>query len=477
MDRRRSSLQLFLLGGLLLGAFVLTRAASAQALPAACPNGGPDYAPFGVSEFQPVDIGTPMLRHTLSGPNSTCNDGSPAVMYLRPATAYYSGPQLPPNAQEPERWVIFFDGGGGCGTEDECLQRWCGISGFNTAGKMSSLGAYDAIPGATGIFNRNPAVNAFAGYNQVLLSYCSSDNWIGSESHASLAPSSGPTYDIEFQGEAIVLDAFDTLVAGAAPDSAIAQQYWNDVMPTLLSAEEIVLVGESAGGGGLRHHVDRIRDWLLGQMAPETRIVAVVDAGAPVGLFGSAIDWSDPSSPASYTDYLMSQVEPRVRDFWGAEDSALDASCLDPAWTAAHNAVGSHPQICLDTTYTLFEHITTPLFLRQDINDTLARERYADWALVPNLPTFWALQFSQNAALPGWAALEPPLQPHGVFGPRCNQHVSVLTNDFYTHTVTPAAGALSFHDLVVNWMAGAAPTTQIQVDAIAGPMYSASFCP
>jgi hypothetical protein len=55
--------------------------------------------------------------------------------------------------------------------------------------------------------------------------------------------------------------------------------------------------------------------------------------------------------------------------------------------------------------------------------------------------------------------------------------VSVLTNDFFTHTVTPVAGALSFHDLVVNWMAAAAPTTQVQVDGVAGPMYSPSFCP
>jgi hypothetical protein len=39
-----------------------------------------------------------------------------------------------------------------------------------------------------------------------------------------------------------------------------------------------------------------------------------------------------------------------VRGFWGADDSALDQSCLDPVWAADHNLAGSHPQVCYDTT-------------------------------------------------------------------------------------------------------------------------------
>ena len=450
----------------------------AQPLPAACPNGGPNYAPFGIGEFLAGDVGTPMLRHTLTGTNAECNDGSPAIMYLRPSSAYYTGPRLPNPEQHPERWLIVFHGGGGCGSADQCLERWCGIPGFNRAGKMSTLGAFDATPGRRGIFKRNPALNRFAGYNQVLINYCSSDNYIGSESHVGLVPTAGPTYDIEFQGEAIVRDVFQTLVAGAAPDAGPALTFWNDVMPSLLTAEEIVLAGESAGGGGLRHHLDSIRQWLLTQMAPETRIVGVIDAGVPPALSGAAIDWTSLASPpVDYTDYLLTALEPRAHGFWGANASAIDQSCLNPAWAAAHNAVGSHPEICLDTTYTLFEHITTPVFVRQDINDTLARDRYTLWDLLPNLPTFWSEQFLQTNALPAFAGLEPPVVARGAFGPKCNQHVSMLSDDFFRHTITPVAGALSFHDLLDNWMNGALPSAQVQVDVLAGPAYSQSFCP
>jgi hypothetical protein len=53
---------------------------------------------------------------------------------------------------------------------------------------MSSLGAPDAIKGS-GIFDvlpgglGSPLVNSFRDYNHVLVHYCSSDNWIGSQSH------------------------------------------------------------------------------------------------------------------------------------------------------------------------------------------------------------------------------------------------------------------------------------------------------
>ncbi len=464
-----------------LACLFATTPAVSQPLPASCPNGGPNYTPFGMSQFLPGDTGTPMLRHTLSDPASICNDGSPAILYLRPATAYYSGPALAPHQQWPERWVIFFDGGGGCGSADECLERWCGISGFDRAGKMSTLGAYDAIPGNHGIFRRDPAINHFAGYNHVILHYCSSDSWIGSETHSALQGAAGPSYDIEFQGEAIVRDAFRSLVAGVGPDPLVAQTFWSDPLPSLLSAEEIVLVGESAGGNGLRHHADRIRNWLLGQMAPETRIVAVVDAGAPVALYDPAITWGNPlavpGAPADYTDFLQNWATPRIRTFWGADNSALDASCLDPAWAAAHNAIGSHPDICLDTTYTLFEHITTPLFLRQDLSDPLSLPRYADWALVPDLPTFQALQYAQSTAVPSHIGLEAPLAARGVFGPKCDRHVSIQNDTFFTHTTRPAAAGLSFHDLLVNWLLGVGPSSQVQWDFNPGPVYTPSICP
>jgi hypothetical protein len=401
-------------------------------------------------------------------------------MYLRPPGAHYTGPQLPQQVLEQERWVIVFHGGGGCHDADGCYERWCGITGFDRAGKMSTLGAYDAIGGVQGILSRNPAVNAFAGYNQVLLNYCSSDNWVGSAVQTGLQPAAGPAYDIEFHGEAIVNDAFTQLLAGAAPDAGPAATYWNDVLPSLRTAEEIILVGESAGGGGLRHHLDRLEAWLRAEVfAPEVRIAGVVDAGMTPGLWDPAITWGAAGAPASYADHLLGMVRDS-HDLWGTDDTAIDASCLDPAYAAAHNAVGVHPEICYDTTYTLLNHITTPFFARQDINDPLGREKYMQWLLYPNGPAFTAAQAAQlvdTATLAG--GLEPIAVTPGVSGTHCQQHVTVLTGDFFSDTpVFPAGGpvGLSFHDLLWNWLNAAGPARQVQPDGIAGPPYTPSNC-
>ena len=85
---------------------------------------------------------------------------------------------------------------------------------------------------------------------------------------------------------------------------------------------------------------------------------------------------------------LVNFDEPVIRTFWEVDDSALDQSCLSPAWAPWHSLAGGHPQVCYDTTYTLLNHITTPFFLRQDINDPLGKTRYVAWALFPSTDDF-----------------------------------------------------------------------------------------
>jgi hypothetical protein len=442
-----------------------------------CANGGPTYVPFAQTEFKLGDTGTPLQRVVLTGPGSRCNDGTQAIMYIRPASAYHNGPQLLPNQLKQEKWVIDLEGGGGCRDEATCLARWCGLTGMDRASAMSTTDSYEALPGSRGIFRRDPAVNRFAGYNHVFINYCSSDNWIGSGAQ-SLA-SGGSTYDIEFNGEAIVDDAFTRLLdpAGLAPDQTT---FWSDALPSLRTADEIVLMGESAGGGGLRHHLDRLRERLVNEVYGQPRIVGLIDAGNPPAFWGPAITWGAPTAPTSYQDYLLNVSEPVVRTFWGVDDSALDASCLDPAFAAAHVADGgSHPQVCYDTTYTLFNHITTPFFVRQDINDTLAREKYALWQLFPNVPSYWTAQRGLLASLVGFAGrLEPLAVAPGVFGPNCGEHVSIHTNHFFGQAIRLPGGVAgtTFHDLVDDWMNGAA-AAEIQADGLAGPPYTPSFCP
>ena len=465
--------------------------ASAQTLsPALCPLGSPfNLNPTFTSYSGQAEI--PLLRRRIDVglyPDARCNDGSPAVMYIRPANAAYNqNPIVNPSS----KWLIFLDGGGGCHDADQCLlERWCGGGGrvFDRAGKMSSVNAPEAILGF-GIFSLSPPpgfVNQFAGYNHVLVHYCSSDSWTGSARLKGINTSTGIAYDIRFEGEAIVNAVIQTLLSGpvGADPGVDVEHLYRTPLPDLHDATEIVLAGESAGGGGLRHHLDRLNFDVLRPAIgnPQLKIRGVVDAGAPPGLWDPAISWADPYSPADYPHNLLTQLEPPMRSFWGANDSALDQSCLDPVWAANHY---SHPRDCYDTTYTLMNHITTPVFLRQDINDPLGKQRYVDWALYATSDDFWSAQFAQLGLFasytPAAGGLEPPLAAPGVQGIHCNRHVAIQTNDgFYRHHVTGAGVPVrSFQDLLVAWLAAPAGpnTVQIQADSLGLGAYSASFCP
>jgi hypothetical protein len=452
-----------------------------------CPAGSPFNLRPMFAPFAPGSPGFPMLRKTIDTalhPDALCNDGSPAVMYVRPGNH---------DPQEPvaTKWLIFFDGGGGCRDEDTCLlERWCSLSGriFDRAGKMSSKGAFEAIRSPGGIFDLTPGgglVNHFASYNHVLIHYCNSSQWIGSASKVGLTTSTGVTYDMEIQGEATVNAVIETLLSGpTTPDPSPVRDLFPYKLPDLDNATEIVFAGDSAGAGGLRNHIDRLYDWLHPLTGADIR--AVFDADFVPWKGDSGIIWTG-SPVADYADFLVSVTEPIVRSFWEADDSALDASCLDPLYAADHVAAGGvHPQICYDTGYTALNHITTPSFQRADINDPLQSEPYVAWHLYPLPDDYWLAIHDQFATFgtysPAGGGLEAPLGQTGVQAPHCRKHVAIKANEgfFRDHVSGPTYPVpLSFHDLVVNWINGVPAgndKVQIQEDNLGPGAYSASVC-
>ncbi len=463
--------------------------------PFLCPAGSPFT--YQIPNMRPPVAGDiPMLRHTIDQtdyPDARCNDDSPAVLYFRPANAAVAGnPIVTPTT----KWLVFFDGGGGCQDADDCLwTRWCSGSGrvapgiVDRAGKMSSLAAIPAMRSPGGIL-KNPAPAGqehFEEYNQVWVHYCSSDNGIGSDDKPGIAPATQPaggavTYDIAFRGEAIVNAVIDTLIQGTAtPDSPC---YYETALPDLHDATEILIGGESAGGGLVRHHLDRLRDWLAAEV-PGVTVRGVVDAGfTPDKSDTTVITWPA-TTPTSYADYLLNVSEPVVRTFWGADDSALDQSCLDAGWAADHNLAGSHPQVCYDTTYTQLNHVTTPAFARMDIDDPLGQQQYTFYGLYPTKDAYWLALYGQLQLFggygPGAGGLEPPDEEPGVQGPKCRRHVAIQTPDgFFRHTVAnPGVVGLPFYQLLVNWLANPAgiDTVQIQDDLAGVGLYTPSFCP
>src|SRR4029453_10421210 len=82
----------------------------------------------------------------------------------------------------------------------------------------------------------------------------------GSENKGGIPPvrqpvGGGVTYDIGFHGEAIVNAVIDTLIQGTATrDPGVG--FYDTCLPDLHDATEVLIGGESAGGGLVRHHID-----------------------------------------------------------------------------------------------------------------------------------------------------------------------------------------------------------------------------
>ena len=172
-----------------------------------------------------------------------------------------------------------------------------------------------------------------------------------------------------------------------------------------------------------------------------------------------------------------------MRDFWGVRRRGARPVLPRPGLEAAHDLAGGHPQVCYDTTYTLLNHITTPVFLREDINDPLGKQRYRRVQLYPATDNYWSDLFAQLQRFAGYSAtrggLEPPLGPPGIQGINCNQHVAVQTlNGFFRHRVTGSGvPPRTFHSLLYAWLVSGYASPQIQVDTLGVGLYTPSFCP
>ena len=137
----------------------------AQILPnikdtAYCPN-TPDGRP---RLPLPTKTSGDLQKIVLNAPGAVCNDGTPAIMYVRPARVGATEPDGP----SANRWLIHFEGGGTCTTFEECGVRWCGL-GFYTAHQMSSTFEENFIS-RNGLLNRN-GTNRLADRNLVMLNY------------------------------------------------------------------------------------------------------------------------------------------------------------------------------------------------------------------------------------------------------------------------------------------------------------------
>jgi hypothetical protein len=383
--------------------------------------------------------GTDLRRVTLHGALERCNDGSPAVFYIRSAT---------PGGGHEDDWLIWLEGGGGCRGPADCAERWCGVGGQRAYGahKMSSRYTHPAIFG-NGIFRQIPA-NRFKDWNMVVTYYCSSDNYVGSHT-IDVEPGSGhPGYKLQFNGQAILYGMLDRLRDGVTSDDGLA------TLPPIASTARVLFTGTSGGGEGAILNLDRAAGWA---------------ASVPVASFQGAIDArllpgvDDTTSLSPATKEFILAVEDAKGVF---RNDVADDSCA--AWHA-----GDDPRLCGDPTHVLLHHVAVPFYLHQDLTDPVVGPAW--FASMPAFTTatrtMLETQFLQRPSLveePAIAGVPAPT----VFAPRCRHHVGFESGAFYDNELQDAPDpATDIDTTLADWFEGLAPPSLI--DGVGGVVTTA----
>jgi hypothetical protein len=406
--------------------------------------------------------GTDLLRVDLDlavFPEARCNDGTAGIFFFRPAASVAG----------EARWVIQLQGGGGCGTPETCAQRWCSVGTNFGMTQMSSTLAPAGGTRADGILSRNPLhANPLADANHVFIRYCSSDNWSGRSGPVQVQttdPATGMAvqFKIGFQGQAIL----DAVIATIRYDGAAPPPYMvGDVavaLPDLDDAEEVVLAGASAGGGGVVNNADRIGDELRVHNPGLADYTAIIDSTFSPDR--ELLDWTTSTMCAAAGVCTWEDILAAGNTLY---DSHGDASC--DTWHAANDPARAY--LCNDTDHSVRNHLVTPMLVRMGLTDQLiGGNTVASGVTVPGLgpmtlPLFAELVHDELAALAqllvtAEEAAAIPVTP-ATYGPACPDHETLSTNvGVYGVTVEDAGVPYRMFDVFTAWKTGAAPTSAL----------------
>jgi hypothetical protein len=188
----------------------------------------------------------------------------------------------------------------------------------------------------------------------------------------------GTTNPVRFRLHFAGARIFDAAVATLRQDGAAALRYTlggaSSSLPDLDDASVVLLAGASAGGAGTIRNVDRFATTLRANNsacrsggACPLRVAALIDSILPMDR--SQLDWTltpvcTMGMLCSYAQYFQTQYQTGENVFQGVRN---DDTC--ESWHRA-NRPGEEWR-CMDDSYVLLNHITTPMFVRMGQTDML----------------------------------------------------------------------------------------------------------
>ncbi len=340
------------------------------------------------------------------GQQLRCVDGTRPLYHVDPAE--------PVDDAVPNDWVFFFQGGGSCGREggftggEDCWDKYSVPRGRDdmSAWVVDDTGVHVGPTLAIaegGILKRGAPEWKY--YNRVYVPKCTFDRAVGQTWRVGTTAASCPVgmdctdhfLDPDTQGkpENADGDAFNLAFNGWFVVQAILEDLsdgrevmdWSSgevkELPALSAAGQVLLAGHSAGAEHLSYILDRIH----GELGPETDVRGLFDARGWPGIdneearttgVGDMYDHNMGDVPfcqdclplpggvpplVSNRSYsadpfkLGSAIKLRD-DYWGAQP---DSSCVATS--------PANPWRCRHAVRVIYNHISTPFFLRQDQAD------------------------------------------------------------------------------------------------------------
>lgn len=376
-----------------------------------------------------VSSGGEFSKVTLQSDAAICNDGSSAVIYVRPAdTDEGSG-----------NWNLHFQGGASCSGAD-CAPRWCDLSG-----RMSSL----STPQSTdfGGFLGRDSSNLRADANQVFFYYCSSDNYTGQNADAVIpATDDTPEFRIHFQGHNIVEHTMDILQTGVTSDDQTVS------LPPLGGEGMVTISGTSAGCVGVLHNADRIAERVK-PLGHETQVICD-------GSFGPDIAFLPEDERTNALISFAEQVSQERDTNWLPR---RDDSCT--------NLQTEQPWRCDFASYVMANHVSdSPSFIRMDLGDPTISSGYTGVGFsMQEFAQFTRLGLLDMATGDG---MEQAVRPISVFGLACGTHVGLLGGDqYYRTTIAVVNDSITLNQAIGAWSNGQ------DVDAIDTVPPTLTICP